>query len=249
VRARNIKPGYFKNECLADCNPLARILFAGLWCLSDKEGRFEWRPRRIKAEVLPYDDCEIDKLLGQLVKCGFLEYYSMNGSEYGAVVNFKDHQNPHPKDAPSKLPEPPGKTDSEELHGNSGNSALNLESLNLESGILNKSTVEQKRSTVPFQEIIFHLNLISSRNFSPKTKSSRNLIKARWDEGRTLEDFKRVHKIKWEEWKSDDEMMKFYRPETLYNAKHFESYLNQRTDEDQNNARRERLRRKYGKDV
>jgi len=134
MRSRNIKPGYFKNECLADCDPLARILFAGLWCLADREGRFEWRPKRIKVEILPYDKCEIDKLLGQLVKCGFIHYYSVNGSEYGFIPTFNHHQSPHPKDAPSKIPKPQDKLDSQELHGNSSNSPMNLESLNLESG-------------------------------------------------------------------------------------------------------------------
>ena len=49
-RARNVKPGFFKNELLAECEPLARILFEGLWCEADREGRLEDRPRRLKAE-------------------------------------------------------------------------------------------------------------------------------------------------------------------------------------------------------
>jgi hypothetical protein len=54
ARSRNIKPGFFLNDELAECEPLARILFAGLWCIADREGRLEDRPKRIKAEVLPY---------------------------------------------------------------------------------------------------------------------------------------------------------------------------------------------------
>ena len=49
ARARNIKPGFFANENLAECDPLARLLFAGLWCLADREGRLEDRPKRIAA--------------------------------------------------------------------------------------------------------------------------------------------------------------------------------------------------------
>ena len=29
MRSRNLKPGFFKNELLAECDPLARILFEG----------------------------------------------------------------------------------------------------------------------------------------------------------------------------------------------------------------------------
>lgn len=66
ARARNIKPGFFANEDLAECEPLARLLFAGLWCLADREGRLEDRPKRIRAELLPYDMCDADSLLNQL---------------------------------------------------------------------------------------------------------------------------------------------------------------------------------------
>lgn len=60
ARSRNLKPGFFLNDCLAECQPLARILFAGLWCIADREGRLLDRPRKIKVEVLPHqrDDAE-----------------------------------------------------------------------------------------------------------------------------------------------------------------------------------------------
>ena len=60
ARSRNIKPGFFLNDDLAECEPLARLLFAGLWCIADREGRLEDRPKRIKIEVLPYDNCDVN---------------------------------------------------------------------------------------------------------------------------------------------------------------------------------------------
>ena len=53
ARARNIKPGFFKNELLAEMPPETRLLFMGLWCLADREGRFEDRPKKIKMELFP----------------------------------------------------------------------------------------------------------------------------------------------------------------------------------------------------
>ena len=50
ARARNIKPGFFLNEELGVLPPLVRILFAGLWCIADRDGRLEDRPKRIKME-------------------------------------------------------------------------------------------------------------------------------------------------------------------------------------------------------
>lgn len=104
-RARNIKPGFFKNENLADCDPLARILFAGLWCMADRSGRLEDRPRKIKAECLPYDDCDADALLRQLQTHGFIVRYGEE-TKYIQVLAFAKHQNPHVREPASSIPAP-----------------------------------------------------------------------------------------------------------------------------------------------
>ena len=44
MRARNLKPSIFKNELLAVADPLYTLVFEGLWCLADREGRLEDRP-------------------------------------------------------------------------------------------------------------------------------------------------------------------------------------------------------------
>lgn len=106
-RARNIKPGFFRNEDLAELPPLARLLFAGLWCVADREGRLEDRPKRIKTEVLPYDDCDADTLLQSLADADFIIRYVVGEQHCIQILNFRKHQRPHPKEAPSILPEPP----------------------------------------------------------------------------------------------------------------------------------------------
>lgn len=105
-RARNIKPGFFKNDLLAECSPLARILFVGLWCEADREGRLEDRAKRIKAECLPYDDCDVSALLDELNVRGFIFRYEVNGSQYIAIPEFLKHQNPHCKEQASSIPAP-----------------------------------------------------------------------------------------------------------------------------------------------
>jgi len=107
MRARNIKPGFFKNEQLIECEPITRLLFIGLWCLADRAGRLEDRPRRIKAEIFPYEDCDIESMLQSLTSKGFIIRYSVDGIHYIAIPNFSKHQNPHIKEAQSILPEPP----------------------------------------------------------------------------------------------------------------------------------------------
>jgi hypothetical protein len=106
ARLRTLKPGFFTNDLLADVEPLGRLLFAGLWCHADREGRLADRPRRIKAEVLPYDECDVDALLAELTRLGFLVRYAADGEAYIQIVNFLKHQNPHIKEPPSTIPPP-----------------------------------------------------------------------------------------------------------------------------------------------
>ncbi|PZU55889.1 MAG: hypothetical protein DI561_00685 [Thauera sp.] len=106
MRARNLKPAFFKNELLAEVAPLGRILFAGLWCAADRAGRLEDRPRKLKAEILPYDDCNVDELLDELDRRGFILRYEVGGTRYIQVVNFARHQNPHKAERPSIIPAP-----------------------------------------------------------------------------------------------------------------------------------------------
>jgi hypothetical protein len=106
MRARNLKPGFFKNDLLAECDPLARLLFEGLWCLADREGRLECRPKKIKAEVLPYDNCKVIDLMEQLRARGFITVYKYDDQIYLEIPTFTEHQNCHVKEAASTIPAP-----------------------------------------------------------------------------------------------------------------------------------------------
>lgn len=108
MRARNLKPGFFKNEELAKMPYEARLLFIGLWCLADREGRLEYRPERIKAEVFPYDRVNVPKLIDVITSRGMSLHYTANSKQYIHIVNFKKHQAPHPHEAKSLLPPPNG---------------------------------------------------------------------------------------------------------------------------------------------
>lgn len=104
MRARNIKPGFFKNEKLAECDYVTRLLFIGLWCMADRDGRLEKRPLRIKAEVFPYDSLDINRELTVIERMGFVKTYRVDGKDYLQVLKFDKHQRPHHTEAKSKLP-------------------------------------------------------------------------------------------------------------------------------------------------
>lgn len=104
ARARNIKPGVFKNELLAEMPAFTRLLFIGLWTLADREGRLEDRPKRIKIELFPFDNDDIESALVALCEAGFIHRYSINGVSVISVVNFFKHQTPHGTEKDSDLP-------------------------------------------------------------------------------------------------------------------------------------------------
>lgn len=103
-RARNIKPGFYKNEDLAECSVWARFIFPGLWMLADREGRLEDRSKRIKAELLPFDTQDIEPLLSELAERKFIDRYEVGGIKYIQVVAFKAHQAPHYSEKSSVIP-------------------------------------------------------------------------------------------------------------------------------------------------
>ncbi|MHB8409820.1 MAG: hypothetical protein ACYDHY_17335 [Acidiferrobacterales bacterium] len=106
MRARLLKPGLFLNERLAEVSPLGRLLFAALWCLADREGRLEDRPKRIKVEALPYDDTDIDTLLTELAVGGFIQRYEADGQRLILICKFTEHQHVNVHEPASTLPAP-----------------------------------------------------------------------------------------------------------------------------------------------
>ncbi len=96
ARARNIKPGFFKNEDLGTADPFVSLLFAGLWTLADKAGILEDRPLRIKAELFPYrEGFDINGYLTVLLSLSLIHRYEAGGVKLLQIVNFAKHQNPH----------------------------------------------------------------------------------------------------------------------------------------------------------
>ena len=106
-RARKIKYGFFINEKLSELDFPIRMLFAGLWTIADREGKLEDRPKKIHAQLFPYDyDLRIDQFLDALQDAQFLRRYKIGDAQYIQILNFNVHQNPHKNEAASVIPNP-----------------------------------------------------------------------------------------------------------------------------------------------
>lgn len=107
MRARNIKPSITKNEDLAELPFEARLLFSWLPMMADWQGRMEDRPKRIKAELFPYDNVDVDQLLTELHRKSFITRYEIeNRGKFIWIINFSKHQHPHKQERlkPSEIP-------------------------------------------------------------------------------------------------------------------------------------------------
>jgi hypothetical protein len=107
-RARNIKPGFFKNEILVELAFEYRLLFIGLWTMADRDGRLEDRPTKIRMEVFPADGVDVNAGLQALHDAGFILRYDVEGKAFIQILAWGKHQNPHVKEAKSTIPAPDG---------------------------------------------------------------------------------------------------------------------------------------------
>lgn len=109
-KIRTVKPELFRHEQLFEAEqksgfPL-RLIFIGLFTVVDAEGRFRWRPRQLKLDILPYDDINFNLVLSALADFGFIKRYECDGEYYGCIPTWRKHQNINQREPDSHLPDP-----------------------------------------------------------------------------------------------------------------------------------------------
>ena len=112
---------------------------------------------------------------------------------------------------------------------------LDVENLDVENRtLLNNNNTNNDNTNndtnIPYAEIIEYLNQKTGKKFRHSTQKTRSLIKARWNEGFRLDDFKKVIDICTEKWKgktfsNGQPGDNYLQPSTLFNGK-FEERLN-----------------------
>lgn len=79
---------------------------------------------------------------------------------------------------------------------------------------------------LPYKEVVNYLNEKTGSKYRSSGTKTKKLIKARFNEGFSLDDFRTVIDVKSKQWLTDQKMKQYLRPETLFGTK-FESYLNE----------------------
>jgi uncharacterized phage protein (TIGR02220 family) len=237
ARIRTIKPNFFTSEDIVTLSPLARLLYVATWVEADREGRFVWRPKTLKLRYLPGDDCDIECVAGELVTAGLIATYKSGGQTYAEIPSFTKHQVINNRESASVIPArvddasvtrkahvtdatgTPSALAQAEGKGKEGKDVTTLSSR------LDPAPPEEEPGNgIPYSKIVSHLNDKAKTKFDPNTKATRNLIRARWNEGHRLEQFLQVVDNMIARWSTDENMCQYLRPQTLFGPK-FESYL------------------------
>lgn len=225
-RKRQIDPDFFHDRELARLKPNARLLFIGLWTLADRKGCLPDHPEVIKGLVFPFEARNnVDSMLSGLVNKGLIARYKVDNKGYIWIKRFERYQSIHPHEAQSVIPLPDNVIKCNDIQ----RQAIHGQYVDVDV----KVDVDV-RDKIPFGEIITDLNNRAGTKYVSTTEHTRKLIRARWKEGFTLDDFKTVHRKKVEEWLNTD-MSKFLRPKTLYAGGNFQGYLNQQEKKEAEN--------------
>ena len=161
--------------------------------------------------------------LKRFEKLGFLTDESTNKNRLITIVNWAIYQGSDDE---------PNRQTNKQLTGNqqAANRQLTaIKNIRTKEGKNKevKDIVEQELDPIPYREIIDYLNQKAGKSFKHSAAGNKKVIKARWNEGYKLDQFKRVVDNKCQDWLNDEKMSQYLQPSTLFGNK-FDQYLNQR---------------------
>lgn len=101
-----------------------------------------------------------------------------------------------------------------------------------QNNITSSSNEEDKPAPIPYKEILDYLNEKAKKNYNHQAEGHRKLIRARWNEGYSIDDFKKVIDNKVPQWlgqfdRNGKPLTQYLRPSTLFAPSHFDNYLNE----------------------
>lgn len=175
----------------------------------------------------------VNNYLKNLKKAGMIDFTaSTNGTTRGTtitIVNYDKYQVDHSADLTTNPT-----TDRQQTIQQADNKPdINKNIKNVKEGKEGKKDIYSSS----ISQIFDYLNQQTGKKYTGRSDAQRKQIIARLKEGYTVEEFKQVIDNKCREWKHDEKMQMYLRPETLFSTK-FETYLND-TETERQRARRE----------
>ncbi len=192
-----------------ELNANAKLLYGEITALANEKG-YCWAGNNYFSNLYDVSQRTIIRWINDLVVKGYLAselIYKNNSKEVleRRLWVVSEFQRPHDKNV----------TDNNTSFNNTSNITRDI-----------SNNVEQSPTTqIPYKEIVDYLNQKLGTQYRATSKKTRKLIKARFDDDFTLDDFKTVIDKKVYQWQGT-QFSDFLRPDTLFSSK-FEGYLNQ----------------------
>ena len=207
-----------------------KLLFAEITSLSNKYG-YCTATNSYFARLYEVVKETISRRISNLTKYGYLKIETVkDGKQIKQRKMYPLTQSSIPIDVKINTPIDNSVNTPIDANVKENNTSINTTSIN---NINRINTLSGNPTTHQphYQPIINYLNEKTGKHYKHTTNKTQTVIKARWNEGFTEDDFKKVIDNKVAEWKGTD-MEKFLRPETLFGTK-FEGYLNQESNKNQ----------------
>lgn len=207
-----------------------KLLFAEITSLSNKYG-YCTATNSYFARLYEVVKETISRRISNLTKYGYLKIETVkDGKQIKQRMMYPLTQSSIPIDVKINTPIDNSVNTPIDANVKENNTSINNTSIN---NINKINTLSGNPTTHQphYQPIINYLNEKTGKHYKHTTNKTQTVIKARWNEGFTEDDFKKVIDNKVAEWKGTD-MEKFLRPETLFGTK-FEGYLNQESNKNQ----------------
>jgi uncharacterized phage protein (TIGR02220 family) len=228
ARIRTVKPEFFRDEDLQDLEAkhpgsYPMLVYAGLWGHCDKNGVFEWRPRTLKLDILPFLTFDMVQTLAILSDGKFISSWMVGEDTYGFIPKFTEHQRISGKELEQdgKYPLPPREV-IEKHRGSTGADPESQEGKGREGKGREVLSGKPDLAALRLQakEILAFLNEKAGKDYK-QVASNVDLIVALLKAGATPDDIRAVIAKKVREWKNDPKMWTYLRPATLFGPKNY----------------------------
>jgi len=210
--------------------------------------------RKMMLKELQMSETRFSKHMNPLIALGVVSVTrERNGNVYGKNIYTINHEIQNIENQDSRRSENESVENESAENLSTNNNSINIKNINNNKY---KDIVEVDPNKPPYKEIIDYLNDKIGKVYRWQGKATQSHINARFAEGYTLEDFKKVIDNKAAEWKGG-KMEQYLRPETLFGTK-FEGYLNQQHGEEEKEngdsikageSTADYYRRKYGASI
>ena len=92
ARIRTIKPDFWTDDVVADLDPVAMLLYIGMWNFADDEGFIKDSVGQLRRQIFPDRGFDVPRALDELIDRGRVIRYDSDQGRVLHIPHFQEHQ-------------------------------------------------------------------------------------------------------------------------------------------------------------